>query len=66
VLGDAIEAAVDRLADYPESGRFGRVRGTYELVIVRTPLIMVYRIESDTITILRVLHGAQRWPPLEH
>jgi toxin ParE1/3/4 len=65
-LGDAIKAALGRLADYPEIGRLGRVRGTFELVIARTPLIMVYRIDPTAIVILRVLHGAQRWPPLEH
>jgi toxin ParE1/3/4 len=59
-LGDAIEAAVDRLANYPESGRLGRVQGTYELVIPRTHLIILYRIEPAAIMILRVLHGAQR------
>jgi toxin ParE1/3/4 len=65
-LGDAIKAAVSRLADYPEIGRLGRVRGTCELVIAKTPLILVYRIEPAAVVILRVLHGAQRWPPLEH
>jgi toxin ParE1/3/4 len=65
-LGDAIEAAVGRLADYPEIGRLGRLRGTCELVVGKTPLIIVYRVEPDAVVILRVLHGAQRWPPLEH
>jgi toxin ParE1/3/4 len=65
-LGDAIEAAVSRLADYPEIGRLGRVRGTFELVIAKTPLIVVYRVEITSVVILRVLHGAQRWPSLEH
>ncbi len=63
-LGDAIEAAVARLADYPESARPGRVQGTRELVVTGTPWIVVYRIEPAAIVILRVLHGAQRWPPV--
>lgn len=62
-MGDAIEAFVGRLADFPESGRPGRVPGTRELVVMGTPFIVVYRIEPAALVILRVLHGAQRWPP---
>jgi toxin ParE1/3/4 len=46
----------------PEMGRPGRVPGTRELVIPRTPLIVPYRLHDNTIQILRVLHGARRWP----
>ena len=62
-MGDAIEAAVSRLADFPESARPGRVPGTRELVVPATPFIVVYRIEATGVAILRVLHGAQKWPP---
>ena len=62
-MGDAIEAAVSRLADFPESARPGRVPGTRELVVPATPFIVVYRIEATGVVILRVLHGAQQWPP---
>lgn len=34
----------------------------HPLAVVPPNYIMVYRIESETITILRVLHAAQRWP----
>jgi len=61
-IGDAIEISVSRLADFPESGRPGRVLGTRELVVTDTPFIVVYRIEPAALLILRVLHGAQRWP----
>ena len=50
------------LRDFPEAGRPGRVRGTREFVVHGTPYIAAYRIEHDRIVILRVLHGAQRWP----
>ena len=62
-MSDAIEAAVSRLADFPESARPGRVPGTRELVVPATPFIVVYRIEATGVVILRVLHGAQKWPP---
>jgi toxin ParE1/3/4 len=50
------------LADNPEIGRPGRVPGTRELVIARTPYIVPYRVRRGTIQILRVFHGARRWP----
>jgi toxin ParE1/3/4 len=46
----------------PMMGRPGRVPGTRELVIPRTPFIVPYRLQGDIIHILRVFHGARRWP----
>jgi toxin ParE1/3/4 len=50
------------LAANPKVGRPGRVPGTRELVIPRTPFIVPYRLRSGTIQVLRVFHGARRWP----
>lgn len=50
------------LAHNPAAGRPGRVLGTRELVVTGTPYIVPYRIRSDTLEILRVYHGARRWP----
>jgi toxin ParE1/3/4 len=61
-MGDAIERAVARLSDNPRIARPGRVPGTRELVVGGTPYIIVYRVETASVVILRVLHGAQRWP----
>ena len=49
-------------ANAPEIGRPGRIEGTRELIIQQTPYIAAYRIERNSVRILRVLHGAQRWP----
>jgi toxin ParE1/3/4 len=49
-----ILAAVSGLVTFPESGRPGRRSGT--------PYLVAYRARGDTIQILRVLHGRQRWP----
>ena len=46
----------------PNIGRAGRVPGTRELVIPRTPYIVPYRFQRNTIQLLRVYHGARRWP----
>ncbi|TPN79599.1 type II toxin-antitoxin system RelE/ParE family toxin [Mesorhizobium sp. CU2] len=57
-----IVAAVSRLRDFPECGRIGRLSATRELVIVGTPYVAAYQLTEGRIRILRVLHGAQRWP----
>jgi toxin ParE1/3/4 len=59
---DEIRRQTERLAAHPEIGRLGRVRGTRELVIPGTPYIAAYRLADDVVTVLRVLHGARRWP----
>src|ERR1700736_4107998 len=43
----------------PSRGRAGRVPGTRELIIPRTPFIVPYRLEGKTIQILRIFHGAR-------
>ncbi|MGB9203229.1 MAG: type II toxin-antitoxin system RelE/ParE family toxin [Terriglobales bacterium] len=61
-VDNRIREQVAGLAKFPESGRPGRVAGTRELVILRTPYIAVYRIAGNAVRILRVLHGAQQRP----
>lgn len=43
-------------------GSVGRKQGARELVINRTPFIVVYRIKGKRIELLRLLHGSQQWP----
>ena len=50
------------LLDHPHMGRIGRLPSIRELVIPKTPYIVPYRLQRSTIQILRVYHGAQRWP----
>jgi len=61
-LIDRILAAVEVLAQHPQLGRPGRVEGTRELVITRTPFIVAYRLRANQVQILAVLHAARRWP----
>ena len=57
-----IRSAVAELKTAPGIGRPGRIEGTRELIIDRTPYIAAYSIAGNVVRVLRVLHGAQLWP----
>ncbi len=57
-VGDAVRL----LEDHPSMGRAGRVPGTRELVVSGTPYIVPYRVRGQEIEMLRVYHGARKWP----
>jgi toxin ParE1/3/4 len=61
-IDDRIQTCVDGLAQFPKMGRAGRIVGTRDLVISGTPYIDAYRVAEDRVRILRILHGAQKWP----
>ena len=54
---------IDSLADFPSLGRPGRKAGTRELIVTGLPYLAIYRLQGEAIEILRILHGAQVWPP---
>jgi len=58
----AILVTVERLVDFPASGRPGRLPHTRELVAPGTPFVIPYRVEAGAVEILAVIHGAHRWP----
>jgi toxin ParE1/3/4 len=64
-VDEDLERQVRQLREHPLMGRPGRESGTRELVISRTPFIVIYRVTARRVEILRVLHGAQQWPPRE-
>lgn len=57
-----IRESILRLADMPQRGRPGRVPGTRELVVPGTRYLVPYRVTEDTLQVLRVYHGARKWP----
>jgi addiction module RelE/StbE family toxin len=57
-----IREAVAKLKSQPNLGRPGRVPGTRELVVSGTPYIIPYRVRQQSVEVLRVFHGARRWP----
>jgi toxin ParE1/3/4 len=60
---DRLIAAVERLQRFPASGRVGRWGATRELVVTHSPYVVIYRVRSGAVEVLRILHGAQEWPP---
>ena len=61
-LFETIKQAVEKLQNYPNMGRIGRISGTRELVIPNTPFIVAYRVQNNNVEILRVLHSSRKWP----
>jgi toxin ParE1/3/4 len=62
-VADRIYRQVMELADMPHIGRRGDVPGTRELVLHPwSSYIAVYKVDGDTIRIIRIRHAAQNWP----
>jgi toxin ParE1/3/4 len=57
-----ISMAAERFAEYPHSGRPGRLNGTRELVLADIPYIVPYRVIGMRVHVITVLHAAQKWP----
>lgn len=53
--------AATRLGSHPRIGRRGRNRGTRELVVPSLPSIIAYRIRSNRVEVIRVIHGRRHW-----
>ncbi len=53
---------VGMLAEHPGIGRPGRGESGRKLVIAGLPYVVAYVHEGDTVIVLRVLHGAMKWP----
>jgi addiction module RelE/StbE family toxin len=63
-LKDDIEAKAAKLPEHPKLYRAGRVPGTREMV-VRSNYVVIYAEDARAVTVLRVLHAAQQWPPTQ-
>jgi toxin ParE1/3/4 len=61
-IANRIKESINRLVQFPLSGRPGRVQGTRELVIPETSYLAAYTIHGDEVRIVALLHGKQRWP----
>lgn len=54
--------APESLLTFPHRGRPGKKSGTRELVLAPLPWIVVYAVRADALYVVRILHGAQKWP----
>ena len=59
LIAQRIFDSIDLLKTQPEMGRAGRVLGTRELVVPRTPYLIVYRLVDGAIEVIAILHGKQ-------
>lgn len=57
---ERFEDKAEGLLEHPELYRQGRKRGTREMTV--EPYIVIYRVKSKEIEILRVKQEAQQWP----
>jgi toxin ParE1/3/4 len=60
-----LTAAAERLTKYPFIGHPGRLADTREFSVSRSRYILVYGVSDVAVTIYRVLHERQQWPPTE-
>ena len=58
----SIYEAPETLLSFPYRGRPGKKAGTRELVLLPLPWIVVYTVSDEVVHVVRILHGAQRWP----
>jgi addiction module RelE/StbE family toxin len=63
VMAVRIVDAAKRLCEQPAIGRLGRVAGTREWVVSKTPYLLVYRERGDALEVLHVWHASQDWMP---
>jgi toxin ParE1/3/4 len=64
-VAQTVVERIGTLETFPHLGRPGRVQGTREIVFPPLPFVAVYEVldAHDEVRVLRVLHGAQQWPP---
>jgi addiction module RelE/StbE family toxin len=62
VVAARIVEAVASLTQTPAIGRPGRVPGTRELMVPKTPYLVPYRLDQGCVEILAVLHARRKWP----
>ena len=61
-LVDTVRSRAELLADNPKLGRVGRIPGTREMILGGMSFLIVYRLTSDEVQILRLLHTSQEFP----
>ena len=58
-----IVEAVSHLGTMP-AGRPGRVKGSYEKLVIGLPYFLVFRMNEQRIVVSDIVHTSRKWPPL--
>jgi addiction module RelE/StbE family toxin len=61
-VAQSVVERIRTLETFAHLGRPGRVHGTREIAFPPLPFVAVYEVRDEWIIVLRILHGAQRWP----
>jgi addiction module RelE/StbE family toxin len=63
-VATSIQLATEKLADFPDIGRQGRVANTRELILPDLPYVLPYEVCRDTeeVYVLTVFHTDRKWP----
>jgi addiction module RelE/StbE family toxin len=61
-VAQSVIERVGTLETFPHLGRPGRVQGMREVAFPPLPFVAIYEVSDQQIIVLRILHGAQRWP----
>ena len=61
-VAKSVVERIGTLGTFPHLGRPGRVHGTREIAFPPLPFLAIYEVREEQIVVLRILHGAQRWP----
>jgi addiction module RelE/StbE family toxin len=61
LVAERILSSVEVLARQPQMGRPGRLAGTRELVVPKTPYIIPYRVRGERLELIAVFHGRREW-----
>jgi len=61
-ITEAIYESARSLKSMLFRGRPGRIENTRELVVLKLPCIIIYRISNDRVTIVTIVYGAQKRP----
>ena len=64
-VAQSVVERIGTLEAFPHLGRPGRVEGTREIAFPPLPFIAIYEVfeTQGEVRVLRILHGAQQWPP---
>lgn len=59
---ETIYSTAEKLESFPDMGKPGRVPGTRELPLAKSPYTIIYRIKAHRVVVYAVLHQSRQYP----